>query len=98
MRIREIRPDEAPIVTDLYLEACRLLAELDPDAGIPDWGAINRWITRTTETDQAVCLIKEVEGTIVGYLLASVERHPACRESSGRWRSSTLGPGRTPTG
>jgi L-amino acid N-acyltransferase YncA len=79
MTIREIRPEEAPAVTDVYVEACRLLAEIDPDSGIPDWGAINRWITRTTETDEAVCLIKEVDGTIVGYLLASVERHPASR-------------------
>jgi hypothetical protein len=77
MTIREIRPEEAAGVTDLYLEACRLLAELDPDSGVPNWDTINRWITRTAQSDQAVCLIKEVEGAIVGNLLASITPHPA---------------------
>jgi L-amino acid N-acyltransferase YncA len=77
MTIREIRRDQAASVTDLYLEMCRRLSERDSDWGVPDWDPINRWILRTTESDDAVCLVAEVEGSIVGYLLASVARHPA---------------------
>jgi GNAT superfamily N-acetyltransferase len=75
--IREIRPVEVEIVTDLYLEVCRSLSERDNDWGVPDREPIHRWVTRTTETDEAVCLVPEIDGEIVGYLLASVSGHPA---------------------
>ena len=52
-------------------------SERDPEWGVPDRNPINAWVLRTTETDDAVCLVMEVEGAIAGYLLASVVRHPA---------------------
>jgi L-amino acid N-acyltransferase YncA len=64
-------------VTDLYLELCRSLSERDADWGVPDRGPIRRWIARTTETDEAVCLVPELDGGVAGYLLASVSGHPA---------------------
>ena len=76
MPIREIRRDEVPYATDLYLEACRLLSERDADWGIPDRDPISRWILRTTESDDAVCLVPDGDG-IAGLLIASVTRHPA---------------------
>jgi hypothetical protein len=77
MTIREIRRDEAAPVTELYLGMCRVLADADPDWGVPDRDPIHRWILRTTETDDAVCLVSEVHEAIVGFLLASIARHPA---------------------
>jgi hypothetical protein len=55
---------------------CRVLAEADSDWGVPDRDPIDRWILRTTESDDAVCLVSEVDGVIIGFLLASVSRHP----------------------
>ncbi len=76
--IREMRPDEAASVTDAYLDACRRHAERDDDWGVPRWDDIHRWVVRTTETDDAVCLVAITdEGSIVGHLLASVSGHPA---------------------
>ena len=75
--IREIRPVEADFVTDLYLELCRTLSERDSEWGVPDREPIFRWVSRTTETDKAVCIVPEIEGEIVGYLLGSVSGHPA---------------------
>ena len=75
--IREIRRDEVDLVTDLYLEACRSLSERDGDWGVPAREPIRRWIERTTETDEAVCLVPEIDGEAAGYLLASVSGHPA---------------------
>jgi GNAT superfamily N-acetyltransferase len=75
--IREIRRDEVDLVTDLYLELCRSLSERDAEWGVPDREPIRRWIERTTETDDAVCLVPEIDGGIAGYLLASVSGHPA---------------------
>ena len=77
MTIREIRRNESAPVTDLYLEMCRVLAEADADWGVPDRDPIHRWILRTMESDDAVCLVSDVEGVIIGFLLASVARHPA---------------------
>jgi hypothetical protein len=77
MTIREVRRNEAAPVTDLYLAMCRVLAEADSDWGVPDWDPIHRWILRTTESDDAVCLVSEVDDVIIGFLLASVARHPA---------------------
>lgn len=77
MTIREIHPDEIAAVTDLYLEMCRLLSERDAGWGVPEREPIARWIRRTTETDDAVCLVTEVDGTITGFVLASVTPHPA---------------------
>ena len=57
MTIREIRRDESAAVTDLYRDACSRLFELDPDCGVPDRDPIYRWILRTTESDEAVCLV-----------------------------------------
>jgi L-amino acid N-acyltransferase YncA len=98
MTIREIRRDDAAPVTDLYLEACSPYSERDPDWGVPDWDAINRWVLRTTESDDAVCLVAEVEGEIVGYLLASVARHPAMPGVLGKLESSTCARVLTRTG
>jgi GNAT superfamily N-acetyltransferase len=75
--IREIRADEVGVVTDLYLELCRSLSQRDADWGVPARESIRRWIQRTTETDEAVCLVPEIGEEIAGYLLASVSRHPA---------------------
>jgi hypothetical protein len=77
MTVREITPDDADRVTELYLDACRRLSEREPDWGVPEWGPINRWVRRTIETDDAVCLVREADGAIAGLLLASLERHPA---------------------
>ena len=77
MTIREIQPDEVEGVTDLYLEMCRLLSERDAEWGVPARAPIARWIRRTTETDDAVCLVTEADETIVGFVLASVTPHPA---------------------
>ncbi len=75
--IREIQPVEVGTVTDLYMELWGSLAERDEDWAVGDRRPIHRWIERTTETDEAVCLVPEIAGAIVGYLLASVSRHPA---------------------
>jgi GNAT superfamily N-acetyltransferase len=77
MTIREIRPDDVARVTDLYLEMCRRLSDRDAEWGVPEREPIARWIRRTTETDEAVCLVSEADGAISGYLLASVTPHPA---------------------
>jgi hypothetical protein len=77
MAIREIRRDEVDRVTDMYLDFCRRLSERDADMGVPKREPIHRWVVRTTETDDAVCLVSEAGGTIEGYLIASVSRHPA---------------------
>ncbi len=78
MEIREIRRDDVAHATDLYLEACRLLSERDADWGVPDRAPIDRWILRTTESDEAVCLVPDDEDdAIAGLLIASVARHPA---------------------
>ena len=78
MPIREIRREEVAHATDLYLEACKLLSERDAEWGVPDRDPIDRWIHRTTESDQAVCLVPdEGDDAIAGLLLASVARHPA---------------------
>jgi hypothetical protein len=98
MTIREITPDDAAAVTDLYLDVCSRLSELDPDWGVPDREPIYRWILRTTESDEAVCLVIELEGTIAGCLsprLPVTRRCPACSGSS---RSSTCARARTRTG
>jgi Acetyltransferase (GNAT) family len=76
MTIREIRRNECAPVTDLYLEMCKVLAEADSDWGVPDRDPIHRWILRTTESHDAICLVSEVDGVIIGFLLASVARHP----------------------
>ena len=77
MTIREIRRNESAPVTDLYVEMCKVLAEADSDWGVPDRDPIHRWILRTMESDDAVCLVSEVYGVIIGFLLASVAHHPA---------------------
>jgi hypothetical protein len=77
MTVREMGPDDADRVTDLYVDACRRLSERAPDWGVPERGPINRWVLRTLESDDAVCLVAEADGGIVGLLLASVSRHPA---------------------
>jgi hypothetical protein len=93
MTIREIRRDESAAVTDLYRDACSRLFELDPDCGVPDRDPIYRWILRTTESDEAVCLVIEVEGTIAGCLLASVTRHPAMPGVLGQLEELHVRPG-----
>ena len=60
--IREIRRDEVDLVANLYLEPCRSLSERDAEWGVPDREPIRRWIERTTETDEAVCLVPEIDG------------------------------------
>ena len=96
--IREIRRDEVDLVTDLYPEPYRSLSERDAEWGVPDREPIRRWIERTTETDEAVCLVPEIDGETAGYLLASVSRHPRCRASRVSSRSSTSAPAPTRTG
>jgi hypothetical protein len=39
MIVREIRPDDADRVTELYLDACRRLSERDADLGSPRVGS-----------------------------------------------------------
>jgi hypothetical protein len=96
--IREIGRADAGAVTDLYLDVCRRASLRDPDWGVPRWKDIHRWVARTTETDEAFCLVAATdEGDVVGSLLASVGRHPAtpaCSESS---RSSARVPASTRT-
>jgi GNAT superfamily N-acetyltransferase len=77
MTVREVRREDADRVTQLYLDACRRLSERDPEWGVPKWGPINRWILKTMLSDDAVCLVSEAEGAVVGLLLGSVTRHPA---------------------
>lgn len=91
--IREIRRDEVELVTDLYLELCRSLSERDAEWGVPDREPIRRWIERTTETDEAVCLVPEIEGRAAGYLLASVSRHPAMPGVTGELEELYVRPG-----
>jgi hypothetical protein len=93
MTIREITQDDAAAVTDLYLDVCRRLSELDPDWGVPDREPIYRWILRTTESDEAVCLVIELEGTIAGCLFASVARHPAMPGVLGQLEELHVRPG-----
>ncbi len=75
--IRQIRPAESPSVTELYVDLSREIADRDPESEVVDPGPIDRWIRRTAETDDAVCLVVESADTLVGFLLASVRRHPA---------------------
>ena len=82
MTIRVIRRNEVAPVTELYLEMCRLLAEVDSDWGVPDWDPIHRWILRTTESDDAVCLVSEVDGVIIGFLLGFSRSPPSDARSA----------------
>jgi hypothetical protein len=93
MTIREITQDDAAAVTDLYLDVCSRLSELDPDWGVPDREPIYRWILRTTESDEAVCLVIELEGTIAGCFFASVARHPAMLGVLGQLEELHVRPG-----
>jgi GNAT superfamily N-acetyltransferase len=81
--IREIRLDEVGTVTDLYMEMWGSLADRHADWAVGDRDPIHRWIARTTETDEAVCLAPEFDVEIAGYLLASVSRHPAMPGTTG---------------
>jgi GNAT superfamily N-acetyltransferase len=94
MTIREIRRNESAPVTELYLEMCRVLAEADSDWGVPDWDPIHLWILRTTESDDAVCLVSEIDGVIIGFLLASVARHPVMPGVLGTLEEVHVCPGR----
>jgi hypothetical protein len=91
--IREIRREEVDLVTDLYLELCRSLSERDAEWGVPDREPIRRWIERTTETDEAVCLVPEIGGEVGGYLLASVSGHPAMPGVTGELEELFVRPG-----
>jgi GNAT superfamily N-acetyltransferase len=91
--IREIRPSEALAVTELYLDYCRGYNERDAEWGVPERGPIERWISRTTETEDAVCLVPEVGGAIVGFLLASLSKHPAMPGISGQLEELYIRPG-----
>ena len=91
--IREIRTDEVDLVTDLYLELCRSLSEQDAEWGVPDREPIRRWIARTLETDEAVCLVPELDGGVAGYLLASVSGHPAMSGITGELEELYVRPG-----
>jgi GNAT superfamily N-acetyltransferase len=91
--IREIRRDEVDLVTDLYLELCRSLSERDAEWGVPDREPIRRWIERTTESGEAVCLVPEIDGQAAGYLLASVSRHPAMPGFTGELEELYVRPG-----
>ena len=95
--IREMRPAEAGAVTDLSLDLCRSLSERDDDWGVPDRDPIFRWIVRTTETEEAVCLVPEIDGEIAGYLLASVSGHPAMPGILGELEELHVRPGPTRT-
>jgi GNAT superfamily N-acetyltransferase len=75
--IREIRPSESPSVTELYLDFSREIADRDPESEVVESGPIERWIGRTTDTDDAVCLVAEGSASLAGFVLASVQRHPA---------------------
>jgi hypothetical protein len=48
---------------------------------------------RTTESDEAVCLVIELEGTIAGCLFASVARHPAMPGVLGQLEELHVRPG-----
>ena len=91
--IREIRPAEVGAVTDLYLELCRSLSERDGDWGVPEREPIRRWIARTIETDEAVCLVPEIDGEVGGYLLATVTGHPAMPGITGELEELYVRPG-----
>lgn len=93
MTIREITRDDAAAVTDLYLDVCSRHSELDPDWGVPERDPIFDSVLRTTESDEAVCLVVEAEGAIVGYLLASVARHPAMPGVLGQLEELHVRPG-----
>jgi hypothetical protein len=90
--IREIHRDEVDLVTDLYLDACRSLSERDAEWGVPAREPIRRWIERTTETDEAVCLVPEIDGEAAGYLLASVSGHPAMPGITGELEELSVRP------
>jgi hypothetical protein len=62
--------------------------------GVPDWDPIHRSILRATESDDAVCLVSEVDGVIIGFLLASIARHPAMPGVLGTLEEIRIRPGR----
>ena len=61
--------------------------------GVPDWDPIHRSILRATESDDAVCLLSEVDGVIIGFLLASIARHPAMPGVLGTLEEIRIRPG-----
>jgi hypothetical protein len=91
--ISEIRRGETGAVADLYLDACRRLNEAAPGWGMPDREPIHRWIDRTIDTDDAVCLVRRHDEAIVGCLLASVSRHPAMPGTLGELEELMVTPG-----
>ena len=91
--IREIRTDEVDLVTDLYLQSCRSLSEQDAEWGVPAREPIRRWIARTIETNEAVCLVPDLDGGVAGYLLASVSGHPAMPGIKGELEELYVRPG-----
>ena len=62
--------------------------------GVPDWDPIHRSILHATESDDAVCLLSEVDGVIIGFLLASIARHPAMPGVLGTLEEIRIRPGR----
>jgi GNAT superfamily N-acetyltransferase len=78
--IRESRPDEATTVRDLYDEMCNT-----HDARVPEgWGTLSPAslerirdnMERTPEVDDALCLVAEDEGRLVGFVTGALDRHP----------------------
>jgi GNAT superfamily N-acetyltransferase len=78
--IRESRAGEAATLRDLYDEMCNVY-----DARVPEgWGrltpaALERIrdnMRRTPAVDDAVCLVAEDEGRLLGFVTGALDRHP----------------------